>query len=252
LTKTDRFSAAIREGYRKLLAHHSPQGWWPLTDLKNPSGKSLSERNGYHPSDFSYPRSDNQVYEICVGAILTQNTTWIQVEKSLYQLKRAGCLDPRIMAETSDSQLKPLIKSTGYYNQKYRKIKRFTTYFLAREDPVPTREDLLKIWGIGPETADSIRLYAFRQPCFVVDAYTCRWIQRYGGFADARYQPVQSAVHRVFSTVSPEERVRHFNEFHALLVIHGKEICRKIPLCSDCPLKDCCIYYIKHDESHEK
>lgn len=252
LTKTDRFSAAIRKGYQKLLAHHSPQGWWPLTDLKNPSGKSLPERNGYHPSDFSYPRSDSQVYEICIGAILTQNTTWRQVEPCLEKLKLAGCLAPEKMIRVSDDRLKAMIKSTGYFNQKSKKIKGFTLWFLERHHPVPTPDELLSLWGVGPETADSIMLYAFKRPRFVADAYTCRWIRRYGGFADARYQPVQSAVHRAFSTVSPVEKVRHFNEFHALLVIHGKEICRKIPRCSDCPLKDCCIYYIKHDESHDK
>lgn len=205
---------------------------------------------GYHPSDHSYPRDENQVFEICVGAILTQNTTWLQVEKSLGELKKAGCLDPEKMARIPDTRLKTIIKPTGYYNQKSKKIRQFNSYFLNRKGPIPPREDLLNIWGIGPETADSILLYAFKQPYFVVDAYTYRWIERFIAFTDTRYHSVQSAIQETFFFQSPQKKVETYNEFHALLVRHSKETCKKKPCCSHCPLKDTCFYYIKHGESH--
>lgn len=194
-------------------------------------------------------------FEVIVGAILTQNTSWKNVEKGIGNLKERGLLDPRKMAALPGEELAVLIRSTGYYNQKAKKLKAFLQWFDSvgfsvhriqnqyRNRPEELRKNLLSIHGIGPETADSILCYAFQFPYFVVDKYTLRWLARFKTSMDGLdYHGLQDLVHREFSEFFlPQERTGHFNEFHALMVRLGNGFCKKTkPLCSSCPLSELC------------
>ncbi len=202
--------------YQKLFAFFGPQHWWPA---KTP-------------------------FEVMVGAILTQNTNWTNVEKAINQLKQHKVLTPRRIYHLSAARLARLIKSAGYYNVKTRRLKAFLKFLfdhykgnLQKMSRVPgwqLRLELLSIYGIGPETADSILLYALQKPLFVVDAYTKRIMARHGLIAeDSSYPDVQNLFMQ-----SLKKEVKLFNEFHALLVRLGKEFClKRRPLCERCPLK---------------
>ena len=178
-----------------------------------------------------------------VGAILTQNTSWTNVEKAIANLRRAGALTPRALHAIPLQRLAALVRPSGYYNQKAKKLKAFLDYLrrrhggsLRRMFRLPTgglRQELLAIHGIGPETADSILLYAGGHPIFVVDAYTRRILERHRLAApDASYQDIQELFHR---EIPPGPAV--YNEFHALLVAAGKYHClSRKPRCAGCPL----------------
>jgi endonuclease III related protein len=182
-------------------------------------------------------------FEVIVGAILTQSTAWVNVERALANLRRARLLRPSRMERVSEARLARLIRPSGYFRQKAKKLKAFARFLrerhggsLARMFRTPTaalREQLLAVHGIGPETADSILLYAGEHPVFVVDAYTHRILGRHdlaGGKPD--YRSVQS----FFETNLPQDAAL-YNEFHALLVNVGKNWCRKrLPRCQECPL----------------
>ena len=179
-----------------------------------------------------------------VGAILTQNTAWSNVEKAIANLKRAGALEVAAMEALPEGRLAELIRPSGYYNQKAKKLKAFLAYLrrrhggsLDRMFAVETgrlRRDLLEIHGIGEETADSILLYAGEHAVFVVDAYTRRILARHGMIgAGAAYEEIQRLFH---AKVSPSAPV--YNEYHALLVQAGKRHClRAAPRCVGCPLE---------------
>jgi endonuclease III related protein len=219
-----------------LLAAYGPRGWWPLTGS---AGRGGLDARGYHPRDFSQPRSPRGRFEIIVGAILTQNTAWTNVEKALDGLRAAGIRLPSDLRSCRTARLAGLIRSSGYYNQKAKKLKRAAALFSApgalSRRGAPSRETLLAQWGIGPETADSILLYAFHEPLFVVDAYTRRILSRIG-LLDARagYAQVQGFFH---AQLPPRHEL--FNEFHALLVEHAKVHCRTTPACGGCPVPAC-------------
>ena len=203
--------------YRLLLKEYGEQGWWP--------GKT----------DF----------EIVIGAILTQNVSWSNVTTALKNLKQRGLLNPRSLFRKPDQEIAPLIRPTGYYNQKATKIKNFLHWFrkynfsfarLKKIEPSILREQLLSINGIGPETADSILLYALLKRIFVVDAYTRRIFTRLGILTgDERYSDIQAVFHGGF-----QGEVQDYNEYHALIVNHGKYICKKKPICGQCSLVDYC------------
>jgi endonuclease-3 related protein len=204
--------------YGRLLKAFGPQGWWP----------------GQTP------------FEVSVGAILTQNTAWSNVEKAIANLRRAGALSFRGMRRLSESGLAALVRPSGYYNQKARKLRAFLEWLAlhggasgslrrALTGPLAAvRESLLSVHGIGPETADSILLYAGHRPVFVIDAYTRRVLARHGLAAgDEPYEELRA----LFEKGLPPD-VRLYNEFHALLVRLAKERCRKRgPLCPGCPLE---------------
>ena len=200
-----------------LLKKFGPQNWWP--------GESREE--------------------IIIGAILTQNTNWKNVEKSIINLKLNNLIDFSHLAEIDEEKLAEFIHSSGYYNQKARKLKMVTDFFVSHPfsilDSIPTcefRKDLVAIAGIGPETADSILLYAFNRPIFVVDAYTKRIFNRLGLLGkNISYTDAQT----FFMRNLPAD-VKLFNEYHALLVKLGKEYCKKIPKCSQCPLEIICSH----------
>lgn len=181
--------------------------------------------------------------EICIGAILTQSTAWKNVEKAIDNLKKEGLLDVLALHRVEEKTLAQLIRSALYYNQKAKKIKIFIEYFLeqyngsfekmAQKEAGALREELLSLWGIGPETADSIILYALEKPVFVIDAYTRRVLLRHGyeNADKVSYDELQE----YFEKNLPKD-VELYKDFHAQFVELGKNYCRKKPLCSGCPL----------------
>jgi endonuclease III related protein len=207
----------LDEYYNSLFTAFGPQHWWP----------------GRTP------------FEIIVGAILTQNTSWQNVEGAISNLRRAQLLSPRAIDRAPLARLQQLIRPSGYFRQKARKLKAFCNFLdseyggsLRRMFATPTivlRPKLLGIWGVGPETADSILLYAGGHEVFVVDAYTKRILARHGWIGDvakAKYDDVRWLFEQQF----PGDAKR-FNEFHALIVRAGKEYCRsREPNCDKCPL----------------
>ena len=182
---------------------------------------------GYHPGNYDLPETRNQIFEICLGAILTQNTGWPQVEMALKSLHERNCLDPAKIMEMDIEAIKEAIKSAGYFNQKAKKVKIFTQFFLKffalDQSRIPGREELLSLWGIGPETADSMLLYAFKVPTFVIDAYTRRIFIRLG-MADEKssYDDIKA----FFEQSLPEDFIL-YQEYHALIVEHAKRFYQK-------------------------
>ncbi|MBI3052411.1 endonuclease III domain-containing protein [Candidatus Woesearchaeota archaeon] len=203
----------IKQLYMELLDLHGPQGWWPLL-RKGRDGY----RSEYFPGDFG-KRSERERFEICAGAILTQNTSWMQAEKALAALKEKGILSPEKIISARAGSLSGAIRAAGYFNQKARKLKEFARFVQAA--PMPTREQLLSVWGIGNETADSMLLYAYRVPTFVVDKYTQRL------FAELGITAPEEGYSRIKLLVEKEMQADHkaYNEFHALIVRHQKQ-CR--------------------------
>jgi len=177
-----------------------------------------------------------------VGAILTQNTAWSNVEKALQGLKQAGLLNLAALRAANVRTLARWVRPAGTFNIKAKRLKAFVTMVERRFDgrlsrlfALPTerlREELLNVKGIGPETADSILLYAGKRPVFVVDAYTRRFLRRHG-WSDR--QATYEAIARLFTERLPTDEGM-YNEFHALIVALGKHHCRKAPKCQDCPL----------------
>lgn len=198
------------------------------------------QSGGYHPGDFSLPVSAAQRFEIGVGAILTQNTTWKQVEVCLDGLERAGLLAPEPLLLAPVQVIEKAIRPGGYFRQKARKLCEYSRFFRQWDPEPPPRPELLSVWGIGEETADSILLYAYKQPFFVVDAYTRRLLERFFGEADPRYAGLQEKLTKSFLHLEPVRRAQVFNEFHAQVVHQSKTFCRSRPLCRGCPLESVC------------
>ncbi|MCH7557960.1 MAG: endonuclease III domain-containing protein [Planctomycetes bacterium] len=205
----------LTEIYRLLYDAFGPQHWWP--------GETR--------------------FEIITGAILTQNTSWANVEKAITNLKSADCLTLEKLHHLDPAQLAELIRPAGYYNIKAKRLKNFIDWLfdnydgeLANLETIDTdrlREELLEIKGVGRETADSILLYAFDRPIFVVDAYTARIVCRHGLIAhDADYEQLRE----LFESNLPTD-TQLYNEYHALLVKLGKEFCKPKARCTDCPLE---------------
>ena len=214
---------SLQDVYHILFQHFGPQGWWPL--YNDSTGKIE-----YHADDYSLPKNEEQAFEIGVGAILTQNTTWKNVENVLVNLRQHDLLNREALAKIPEEELAVLIRSAGYFRQKAKKLKAFVAF----NGPF-TRENLLAIWGIGKETADSILCYAHHQPVFVVDAYTQRIFHRLG-FSEQVYDDIQQRVmNEIYDAAS-------LNNFHALLVELGKNVCTKQqPHCHRCPLLARCM-----------
>lgn len=209
-------SNRIEEIQTLLFDHFGPQHWWP----------------GETP------------FEIMLGAVLTQNTSWRNVSMVIEGLRREGLLSFEALEELPLEILAEKIRPSGYYNQKAKRLKGLFAAIkedsgsleaFLDQDTQTLREKLLSVKGVGPETADSITLYAAGKPVFVVDAYTYRILLRHDLIAeDAGYEEIQD----LFLRKLPHE-TQLFNEYHALLVRTGKEFCKKTtPLCNDCPLRD--------------
>ncbi|MCS7250416.1 MAG: hypothetical protein NZ608_05765 [candidate division WOR-3 bacterium] len=201
--------------YQILYNHFGPQNWWP---------------------------GENEI-EIMIGAILTQNTNWQNVEKAIKNLKEKTKLDPIIIYKTPLKRLAKIIKPSGFYNIKAKRLKEFIKFFLKeykgrieemrKENIEVLREKLLKVKGIGKETTDSILLYALQKPIFVIDNYTKRIFLRHQLFSGKSYEEWQE----YFIKNLPKD-TKIYNEYHALLVKLAKTFCLKTPLCDNCPLKD--------------
>lgn len=183
-------------------------------------------------------------FEVVIGAILTQNTNWSNVEKAIRNLKAADRLSPRGIYELSTIELAQLIRPSGFFNVKAKRVKTFINWLFSkyegdlsrmfRQDLQTLRDELLSVKGIGPETADSILLYAGDMPTFVVDAYTHRIFSRHGLISEeSTYDEM-----KVFFEENLPKEVRLFNEYHALLVQIGKRYCKPKKACEPCPLKD--------------
>lgn len=218
----------IRKIYDLLYKNYGPQGWWPLTERY----KFIPMHKGKKPD------TQQRKFEIIIGAILTQNTAWKNVEKALVELNKRKLLDVNKLKSLPAKKLGEIIKPSGYYNQKAKKIKAIIKFLESRKKI--NRENLLTIWGVGPETADSVLLYAYKKPFFVIDAYTKRIFIRVGLVnKNISYDELQEAFHE-----SLPKDIELFKEYHALLVEHAKRYCRTKPLCETCILrKECC--YIK-------
>jgi len=174
-----------------------------------------------------------------MGAVLTQNTAWSNAAAALGALGAAGLRAPKDILRVSQARLARLIRSSGYFNQKARKLAVISSFFRSagalRADASPSREALLALWGVGPETADSILLYAFQQPVFVVDAYTRRILSRVGLIRGREsYSELQALFHASLRRSAPT-----FNEYHALIVEHAKQHCAVRPACDGCPVATC-------------
>lgn len=208
-------SKKITEVFQVLLRVYGPQGWWPVGG--------------------SYFPENESPFEIAAGAILTQNTSWKNAERALKNLRENGLLSPEPLCTIDAAVLAKIIRPSGYYNQKATRLKELSLFFTKRLDTerVPDRDDLLDVPGIGPETADSILLYAFHVPVFVVDAYTRRIFMRIGILnGKESYKAVQNLF---MKSLPCDEKL--YNEYHALIVKHGKDVCCAVPLCDQCILK---------------
>jgi endonuclease III related protein len=228
----------LRTLFEALRSAYGPQGWWPLPSMADTAG--FDER-GYHPRDYGHPKTEQGRMEIIVGAVLTQNTAWTNVETALINMSRAGIDSPAELLSCSSQRLSRLIKPSGYFNQKTRKLMALRPVWenpAAMAGKPPSRDELLSIWGIGEETADSILLYAFHRPSFVVDAYTRRLLVRLGWISGReKYGEIQGIFH---AALNPRDH-KVFNEYHALIVEHAKRHCRTKPLCGGCPVSFCPI-----------
>ncbi len=222
----------LSEIYLELYSLYGPQGWWPLLGVRGCNPTKTGSIECYHPGDHSFPRDAGQQYEICIGAILTQNTSWTNVEKALRGLDAMGAICPGRMLSLDIGAVKAAIRPAGYYNQKARKLREFTFRYVELGGRTPSRRELLSVWGIGPETADSMLLYAFRVPSFVVDTYTRRILVNLGLIeSGAAYDMVKMLFEE---NLTPDLQL--YQEYHALLVEHAKNYYSKKGSYSGCPL----------------
>lgn len=215
--------------YQKLFFAYGSQGWWPIT----PKGEA-KPRYGIGI------QTPLHRFEIAVGAILTQNTAWGNAEKAIAALHDEQFLAPEKILAATHKKIARLVHSAGYFNQKAERLKILAKFFLStditKEEVTSLRTKLLGLKGIGPETADSIILYAAEKPVFVIDAYTKRIFSRMGYHdEDANYDNWQ----QLFHSALPQD-TQLFNEYHALIVEHAKRSCRKVPLCETCILAAGC------------
>ena len=220
--------------YEKLYELYGPQGWWPLINLDSINLNKTGAVRGYHPNNYALPEKRNDVYEVILGAILTQNTSWLQAENALFNLNELNAIDPEKLQILSDETLKLAIRCAGFLNQKSIYIREITRFFKKLNGNVPTRKELLTVKGVGNETADSILLYAYKQPEFVIDAYTKR-IFSHLGLVDEKIKYIE--LKELFESNLPKE-VEVFNEFHALIVEHAKRYYNKKPYGINDPLKE--------------
>ena len=213
-----RLDAALRYIYDNLFLHYGPQHWWPA----------------------------ETPFEVIIGAILTQSTAWHNVEKAINNLKNFDALSPAALRRLSQEEIGRLVHPCGYYNAKARKLKALVEWLdvvcrdnlevLFKIETDELRKQLLSVHGVGPETAESILLYAANKPVFVIDAYTRRVMSRLGVTPET---DTYIGYQQLFMQSLPSD-IRLFNEYHALLVMLGKTVCRKQPLCEKCCLFDMC------------
>ncbi|MEG3639042.1 endonuclease III domain-containing protein [Magnetococcus sp. PR-3] len=205
--------------YDHLLQHYGPQHWWPAQSS----------------------------FEMMLGAMLVQNTTWVAAHGAVQALHRAGLHSPEALRSAPEAQIQSLIRPAGFFRQKYKRIRALALFMIHYQDCTKLlfeiegeslRETLLTIYGIGPETADSICCYEAKQPWFIVDSYTQRLFQRLGWIENRwPYNTLQQAVH---GQLPADAAV--LGEFHALIVRHSKDHCSAKPQCHHCPLTHYCAF----------
>jgi endonuclease-3 related protein len=208
--------------YQRLYAAYGPQHWWPA----------------------------ESAFEVMVGAILVQNTAWSNVEKAIANLKANQCLTDEAILAAPQHELARWLKPSGCFNIKQRRLLAYCTWYRQRGGYAalsawPTdrlRTELLALNGIGPETADAILLYAFQRPVFVIDAYTRRVFARLGFINGA--EPYEALRTHFEASLNTDAQI--YNEYHALIVQHGKDVCRKSPACETCVLHGSCKAAIAH------
>lgn len=217
----------ICEIYKLLYEMYGAQGWWPITG------------HGYHKLDYDFPRNEDEIFEVCLGSILTQNTTFTSVERSLKNLHDKNAINADAIASMKIEDLKEAIRPSGYFNQKARYILEFIKFYKNLNGAVPKREDLLKVIGIGEETADSILLYGYNQREFKVDAYTKRVLKELWLVDEkAKYGDIKSLMQESLRACIKDEKelLITYQEFHALIVNHGKKFYSKKPYGVGCTL----------------
>ncbi|MHB8647927.1 MAG: endonuclease III domain-containing protein [Thermomicrobiales bacterium] len=208
--------------------------------LHDALAEAYGAQGGWWPAESSF--------EVCVGAILVQNTTWQQVIRAIANLKGAGALDPVALLALPTETIEALVRPSGTFRQKARRLTTFCRQIMTRwngdldamlvQDGASLRAELLGLWGIGEETADAIALFAAHRPAFIVDAYTTRIVRRLGMIPE---DGTRHVVHSLFVEALPPDAAV-MREMHALLVTHAKTHCRAMPLCIGCPLADRCVY----------
>ncbi|RKU17191.1 endonuclease [Candidatus Poribacteria bacterium] len=205
--------------YHQLRAEHGALKWWPA----------------------------DTPFEVALGAILTQATAWRNVVKAIDNLKAADAFTPEQIHAISQDELEQLLRPSGYFRMKTKKVRAFVEHIVKRpmqvmfeQDVSELREELLSIYGVGPETADSIILYAAEKPSFVVDTYTYRLLSRLG-WVEGNFH--YARLRALFMDNLPHE-VELFNEYHALIVRHGARVCQKTPQCQACGLQSVCDYFL--------
>ena len=212
----DPSSEALTALYTALLACYGRQPWWPA----------------------------ETPFEIVVGAVLTQNTAWSNVERAITRLRSRDMLSPDAVLAAEHDALADAIRPSGYFNVKARRLRSVCAFLddagglqeFARHDLQAQRSGLLAVHGIGPETADDILLYALEQPVFVIDTYTRRLLQRYRlASGDEPYESLRAGFERAL-----QGDVHTYQQYHALIVMHAKEVCRKAPVCGSCGLAADC------------
>lgn len=205
--------------YKKLLRQHGHQDWWPASSR----------------------------FEVMVGAILTQNTAWTNVERAIDNLKAADYLRADAVANAKSVSIAKLIKPSGYFNVKAKRLKKFCEWYVSRGhyprlrywSTAKLRKELLNVYGVGHETADDILLYAFNRPVFVIDAYTRRIFSRLGFIeGDEIYDDLR---YRFEAQLLNKPKI--FGEYHALVVQHGKNVCKPKPNCKTCSLNSICNFF---------
>lgn len=231
--------------YSILYDTYGPQGWWPFIEYTGKNNLKEGNSDAYHILDYNFPRSKDEIFEVCLGSILTQNTTFTSVVKSLHNLNNIHCLNYKKIKQMPIDELKQLIKPSGYHNQKASYILGFINFFENLDDRIPSRDELLDVKGIGPETADSILLFAYNQAEFKVDAYTKRILIHNKLISQsAKYNDIkifmESEIKKEITT--DKELIIVYQEYHALIVNHAKQYYSKKPYGVKCFLKNNYLY----------
>ena len=207
---------AFKQVFNSLARHYGPQHWWPA----------------------------DSPFEVMVGAVLTQNTAWTNVEKAIANLRHNNSLIPEAIITAAPDILAQWLKPSGYFNIKARRLRNLCEWYVAHGayaklknwSTAQLRHGLLSVSGVGPETADDILLYAFERPVFVIDAYTRRMFSRLGMVSgDESYEELRALFEKKLA-----KDPQLYAEYHALIVSHGKDVCKKKPLCTQCVLKKRC------------
>lgn len=213
------YQEKVKSIYTTLLDFYGQQQWWPA----------------------------DSPFEVIVGAVLTQNTAWVNVERAIQNLKKADALSPEVILATHSKRLATWLKPSGYFNVKAKRLKNVCRWLLDRGgfdslnrlDTITLRNELLTVHGVGKETADDILLYGFDRPIFVIDAYTRRIFTRLALIrGEEDYEQLRTFMER--SLKASRNKISVFNEYHALIVRHAKEHCRVKPVCSGCVLVNDC------------